>query len=176
MKKTAMALMVLAITAISVPAFAHGDIATSDPADGARLKKVPEQVRVTFTETPARDSKFVVKDGCGEVVGDPTVDGKALVVQVADAQPGSWSARWDVLSAEDGHQTEGAITFKVAGKPDCSEDEEPADQGDDIGDAGEPIAGDEAGGGGIPSIVWIGAVAGLALVGLALFVRRSSGT
>ena len=173
MKKITIYMAVVAIFTMSSPhAMAHGDIATSDPADGANLKKVPNEVSVTFSETPAADSRFVVKDGCGDVIGDPSVEEKSIVVAVADAQPGTWSVKWNVLSAEDGHQTEGAISFKVKGEPDCSGDveESPAD---DIGDAAPPVDNPDSDGGGLPTVVIIGGLIGVVLVALAIVVRRS---
>jgi methionine-rich copper-binding protein CopC len=164
----------LLLAAIALPtshAFAHGEIETSNPADHATLKKVPPEVSVTFSETPSDASKLVVKDGCGSEMGDPSVEGKALVVSVGDAQPGTWSAKWDVISAEDGHRTKGAISFLVRGQPDCSVGEPSPDETGDAGSPGEDAAGSSEG---IPTVVIVGGAVGLGLVVLALVIRRSN--
>jgi copper resistance protein C len=161
------------LTCMTPAAYAHGDAAVSSPADGATLEKVPKEVSVTFTETPAPDSNFDVKDGCGDEIGDPSIEGKTISVAVADAQPGTWSVAWHVLSAEDGHETKDAISFTVRGKPDCSEDEPtPGQTTDEIGDAAPPVGNDTSEG--IPAGLVIGGIAAVVLVGLALVVRRSS--
>ena len=152
-------------------ALAHGDAAISEPKDGARLKRIPAEVTVTYSETPAQASRFIVRDGCGDDVGTVAVRGKTLVATISDAQPGGWRVKWSVLSSEDGHRTDGGFGFRVGGRPDC--DGEGPDP--DIGDAGTPVP--NAGGngnGGLPPGVMIGAGAGIALIVLALMIRRSS--
>jgi methionine-rich copper-binding protein CopC len=145
-------------------ALSHGEIASSDPEADAVLDQIPPEVSVTYTETPADSSKFVVKDGCGDEVGTGVaVKGKALVAQVSDGQPGTWTVTWDVLSAEDGHETHGSISFKVQAKPDCSGGGSPTTSTTDETPKSFPV------------IVVVVAVIGVLLVALALLVRRSEG-
>jgi methionine-rich copper-binding protein CopC len=163
------------LAAIALPAshaFAHSEIESSNPADHATLKKVPPEVSVTFSETPSDASKLVVKDGCGSEMGDPSVEGKALVVTVGDAQPGTWSAKWDVISAEDGHRSKGAMSFKVSGQPDCSVGKPSPDETGGGGTGTE--TGTDLSSEGIPTVVIVGGAVGLALVALALLIRRSN--
>jgi methionine-rich copper-binding protein CopC len=151
---------------VSGPSFAHGEFETSDPAKNATLEAVPPEVSVTYTETPAAGAKFVVKDGCGREVGaKAAVEGKALVAQVSGSQPGTWIVEWNVISAEDGHQTKGSLTFKVTGRPDCS---------GTATSGGGSTSGDEPSS--IPSAVFIGVGVGVALVAIAAIIRRSSGS
>lgn len=158
-------LAVVVCCLLAGPAVAHGEIESSDPKADSTIAQVPPEVSVTFSETPADSSKFVVKDGCGDEVGTGVeVQGKSLVAATSGAQPGTWTVTWDVLSAEDGHETEGSISFKVKGEPDCI-----ADGGKTTtpGPKEEPQS--------FPTIVVVAGVIGIVLVGVALVVRRSAG-
>jgi methionine-rich copper-binding protein CopC len=162
-------LALLAVTATMAShgvALAHGQLEGSDPEDGARLKAAPPEVVVTYTEVPSDANGFRVKDGCGRnVIRTVAVEGNSIRARTPDAQPGTWLVRWDVISAQDGHETEGSLTFKVAGKPDCSEGTEPKAQG--------PGGGEESSGVSGTTLLLIGA-GSVVLIAIALVVRRKS--
>lgn len=151
-------------------AHAHGEIAGSNPQAGAVLPKVPLEVSVTYSETPAASSRFVVKDGCGDdVTAAVDVQGKSLVAEVSAAKPGTWTVTWDVLSAEDGHETHGSISFKVRSKPDCSDGgvKSPGGTTRSAPTPDEPQS--------FPVVVIVVGILGVLLVVIALLVRRSTG-
>jgi methionine-rich copper-binding protein CopC len=166
-------------------ALGHGDTATTDPEDGATLKRAPKSVSVTLTEAPAEGAEFVVTDGCGrKVSGDPTIDGDVLSAATSGGESGKWKARFRVVSAVDGHLTKDEFRFTVAGKKDCSKDE-PKPSNNDRGNNGgegnsnnsDPTSANDTGdeeGSSFP-VVPVAAGTGL-LVAVALFIRtRSAG-
>jgi methionine-rich copper-binding protein CopC len=156
------------------PAYAHGDIQASDPAPRSTVRRAPKSVAITFTEAPTAQAVLEVTDGCKREVGQGVDVAEATAtVRVGDAQPGRWQVSYRVISAVDGHLTRGGYAFTVAGEKDCTPDEKPAkDPGDDPTRAAPPIdEEDEPEGSGAPVVpIAIGAVA---LIAVALIVRRS---
>lgn len=107
----------------AAPAFAHGETQTSDPEDGAVLRRAPKKVTFTLSETPTADSELIVTDGCKRnVASNVTVDGNVLASTIGRAQPGWWTMRFRAVSAEDGHLTKDSVKFTVKGRKECNPD------------------------------------------------------
>jgi copper transport protein len=97
----------------------HAVPASSDPASNATLSEAPHEVIIRFSERiDARASRLEVLDAHGQRVdhGDATVDAgdpwryRVGVHGIAD---GVYTVAWRVLSADDGHVTDGAHVFAV---------------------------------------------------------------
>lgn len=167
--------LVLLILSIPGQAWAHGDLRGTDPEDGSRLKKPPTAITLTLTEAPAKGSVMTVRDGCGrKVPGEVFIEDRNLAYSVSGGEPGSWHASYRAISAQDGHLTQGGISFTVAGKKDCSKepDDSPTDQ---IGGGADtrvnaPDQGDD--GSSFPIVPF--AIGTLVVVAAALLLRRSS--
>jgi copper transport protein len=104
----------------AAPALAHATLASSDPADGARLAAAPASVSVTFTEDVSAGSGFLkVVDGSGRQVstGELTRTGPTISTAL---QPGlgdgSYIVSYRVVSA-DSHPIGGALSFVVGDGP-----------------------------------------------------------
>lgn len=174
--KLIVAFVALVLAGICAPAGAHGDIQASDPAPDSRVRRAPRSVAITFTEAPTAQAILDVRDGCRRNVaqGVEVADATATV-RVATGQPGKWRVSYRVISALDGHQTQGSYTFRVAGRRDCNPDE-PTPEPDPEDTGGDPEAaptddGDDTSGSGAPVIpIALGAVG---VVVLALILRRS---
>lgn len=109
------------LPALGAPAWAHADLARSQPAAGSTMDKPPASIRLDFTETPARSTTALVQDGCGRDVTDNVRrDGTSLQIQVGPARPGQWTVVVAVLSDEDGHAKETRLDFTVRGVPECA--------------------------------------------------------
>lgn len=176
-KKLLLASMALGVVvAAAAPAGAHGDIQATDPAAKATVRRAPRSVAITFTEAPTAQAVLNVTDGCKRDVGQGVeVAGATATVRVATGQPGKWQVSYRVVSSLDGHQTQGRYAFTVAGKKDCTPDEDPTDDPGDGPTQAAPGDTDETGdtgdSSGAPVIpIALGAVA---LVAVALVVRRS---
>ncbi|MEU9913265.1 copper resistance protein CopC [Streptomyces sp. NPDC051001] len=106
-------LLLLAPVLLATPAAAHTELVRSTPADGAELKRAPEQLTLVFDEPVALDDVRVV-----------TMDGNRLPVSrlgktsVRVALPrsgdGGTAVTWSVVDEEDGHASSGRIAFGVA--------------------------------------------------------------
>jgi copper resistance protein C len=95
-------------------AFAHTELTSSDPADGAVLDAVPSQIVLTFDEELLPETVNIsVADGSGTaiLVADAKTDG---AVVTATWPPGligpDYSVNYRVVSA-DGHPVSGTVAF-----------------------------------------------------------------
>ncbi len=125
MKRWALLLVALAHTALLAlslsprNAFAHAELAQSEPAVDAIVATSPTRVTLWFTEEPElRYSEIRVVDRAnrrmdrGDLRSEPS-DRLALSVGVPDLTAGSYGVIWRALSTVDGHTTRGAFTFTV---------------------------------------------------------------
>jgi copper transport protein len=106
-------------------AAAHGALKSSEPAGGSSLERAPAAVTLRFSERPDPGLSTVrVLDSGGRVVaGGPAepVAGRPLELRVpaAGLAAGSYMVAWRIVSAVDGHRTDGVFGFGVgaAGVP-----------------------------------------------------------
>ncbi|MER7134811.1 copper resistance CopC family protein, partial [Streptosporangium saharense] len=92
----------------------------SDPAGGAVLARAPRTATLTFDEAiAARLSYARLVDGSGRVLEDVTcsVDGARLVLRLPGLSEGTYGIAWQVLTAGDGHKTDGMVVFAVGQAP-----------------------------------------------------------
>ena len=165
--KPLLTVVLLLFAATSGTALAHGDLESASPEAGDTVRRVPQKVVVTYAEAPTDDSLLQARDGCGRFVLDGvSVEGRSQIGAVGDAQPGRWRVRYRVISAADGHLTQGSFTFMVKGRPKCDRRPTPGPTATDDTPT-DPDDDDE--GPGFPTLA-LGAV-GVLLVGVALLVR-----
>jgi copper transport protein len=100
-------------------AAAHGALQSSDPAGGSSLDRPPPAVTLRFTERPDPGLSTVrVLDSGGRVVaGGPArpVPGRPAELRLPlDGLPaGGYTVTWRIVSAVDGHRTDGVFGFGV---------------------------------------------------------------
>jgi copper transport protein len=119
------ALAGLWLLATGPAAAAHGVLESSEPAGGSSLERAPAAVTLRFSERPDPDLSTVrVLDSGGRVVaGGPAqpVAGRPLELRppAAGLAAGSYTVTWRIVSAVDGHRTDGVFGFGVgpAGAP-----------------------------------------------------------
>jgi copper transport protein len=94
-----------------------------DPGIGATLSHTPTMVRLTFSEEPEvslSDIRVLGPDGTDEQRGSPeAVGGEPLTIGAA-VRPlprGVYTVSWKVVSAVDGHATDGSYAFGVGETP-----------------------------------------------------------
>ena len=163
-------------------ALAHGDMGETIPSADTEVKKPPSHLIINFTEPPTKNSVVRVKDGCGDEISD-SVDFSDTVAHVFtdEGEPGDWKVSYEVVSAKDGHKTDGGYGFKVLGKKDCSPDGG-FDPGGGVGEDASPgpQANDDGGSGGTGNdessfpVVPV-AIGGVGVIALALVARRLAG-
>lgn len=169
----------LAILATAVPASAHDELLSSDPAAGAVLASPPEEVTLTFSgeilslDESDAGARAEVVDAAGKnwIDGDIVVNGETVTIPLADGMPGAaYEVRWQVVS-EDGHPVAGVIPFTIESPtptptPTATESQAPASP--------EPAAAGEDTAGGPPAALLIGGgvVVLAAVAALVLILRR----
>lgn len=101
-------------------AFAHATLSSSNPADGARLDAVPDQVELAFSEPVGLASGYLrVTDENGDQVddGSPESDGGRVAVGLReDVADGSFLVSYRLIST-DSHPIAGALAFVVGDGP-----------------------------------------------------------
>ncbi len=116
-----MAVAAVAFFATALPASAHDELISSDPAADARLDTGPEHITLQFSgELLTLDDSLsgavvlVVDDeGRDWADGAPVVQGGTVVVDLApDLPEAGYQVRWQVVS-EDGHPISGVVPFTV---------------------------------------------------------------
>lgn len=180
----------------SSPALAHDVLTGSDPENGASLDTVPEEVVLTFNNSPLESDSgnAIVVTGPDEETtyeeGELAFDGTEVSVALAPLdQAGEYTIAYRVVSS-DGHPIQDTLTFSVteeaiaaaAPEPEPEEDEaveevaeEPAAE-----EAVDETAAEEDEGGlspvalGVVAVVAIAAIAAVVLV--AVRMRRSTGS
>jgi copper transport protein len=125
-RRRAIAVLALAVALTGLfagDAQAHAGPRRTDPVEGATLGDTPEFVRVTFSEKPEPSlSSIRVLDTSGAAfhVGsaEPVADDPlSLAVRVRPLERGVYVVNWRVVSAVDGHPTQGAYAFGVRVSP-----------------------------------------------------------
>ena len=115
----AIGLGLAAVLVTAVPASAHDELLVSDPADGASVQALPEEITLTFSAFPLDEpgaTLVEVTDATGADLtsGDPVIDGTDVVQALEGPATGAVSVLWKIVSS-DGHPIDGEFTFTVAG-------------------------------------------------------------
>lgn len=108
----------------ALPATAHTDLVSTNPADGQTVDNPPEQVRLRFVEDILDGGARVVardEEGVNVAVGQPRVDGTVLSVSwPSTADSGRYTVAWRAVS-DDGHPLEGQFVFTIRAQNESSE-------------------------------------------------------
>ncbi len=125
----------LASAALAPSAWGHADLVRSEPVVGSTLANPPPALRLEFNEDVSQ-AQVQLLDGSGLVVGGThlaTSEGSALVLEVPHLPRDSYQLVWHVLSADDGHVSNGMLSFGVRTAPEATGGSRSA------GDAGSPL-------------------------------------
>jgi copper transport protein len=112
-------MMLLACFSITQPVFAHAELVSSTPEANARLGRAPAQIALLFSEEiDPNFSRISVLNTQGVQVdnSDSKVDPAErtrLTVSLRSLPDGVYTVVWRVVSADDGHLTEGSYPFAV---------------------------------------------------------------
>ncbi|SNS92013.1 CopC domain-containing protein [Micrococcales bacterium KH10] len=111
-------LLVVALAVVIAPqARAHDVLISTKPAEGASIKTLPEQVKVTMSANLTKTGaviKVVGPDGEQWDEQDTSVSGTDAVVSLREGGPaGEYQVTWRVVSS-DGHPVSGEYTFTTS--------------------------------------------------------------
>jgi len=103
----------------ALPVLAHASLLSADPAPNALLETSPAHVRILFTEPVTLGfSRISVFAQSGQQVDNADLkidnsDNTALAVTLPPLGNGTYLVSWQVISAVDGHTTDGSFPFGV---------------------------------------------------------------
>ncbi|GHH27903.1 copper resistance CopC family protein [Lentzea cavernae] len=178
-RRTAAALLLafVALGSTAVPASAHTELKSSDPAKGAAMPAPPQQVQLTFSEPVTLPADAIAVTGPGGVkwtVGQIAVTDAVVTAPVTATGPaGAYAIAWTVISA-DGDPVSGTIDFTLSAPATTTTTTTvPATTTTTATSSVTPAAQVQDDSGGVPASVWIlVAVLVAAGVGAVLFLRR----
>jgi len=106
-----------AVLVPALPAAAHDELVSTDPAAGATLEALPSQITFTYSADILTDpgaTVIEVSDASGASLADgaPTVSGTEVTQALAGAASGTVTVKWRVVSS-DGHPIDGDFAFTV---------------------------------------------------------------
>ncbi|MGW6929550.1 copper resistance CopC family protein [Lentzea sp. NPDC054927] len=173
---SALVLALFAATAVAVPAQAHAELKSSNPASGAALDALPEQVELTFSDVislPDGDAVTITgPDGAKWPITQSNVVDKTITAKfdTAAAKAGAHTLAWKAQS-EDGDVVQGTFTFTMNVAAQTSSEAPPSSvtMSAPVSNAPPSTAPSESGG--VPAWLWIVVVL-IVLVGVILLVRR----
>lgn len=113
---SALLLSAAAVALNPTPAFAHAELKSSDPAQGASIATPPQQVSLTFAEAvtlPDDPVTVTGPDGASWTVGQPSIAGAVVTVPVQPSGPaGTYTLAYQVIS-DDGDDVKGSVRFTL---------------------------------------------------------------
>ncbi|HWC13766.1 MAG TPA: copper resistance CopC family protein [Actinomycetota bacterium] len=117
-------LLAIAVAWLSLAGLASGHAAYEDstPRNGETVSSPPDRVIVDFTERIVPQSTLSISDPCGAEVdnNDSVVVNDRITVSMSADKEGTYTVRFAVQSAVDGHNTEGQFTFTSSGGSPCN--------------------------------------------------------
>ncbi|MBS1895001.1 MAG: copper resistance protein CopC/CopD [Actinobacteria bacterium] len=110
------ALLLLVLPAVSS---AHAVLETSTPSFGAVVREEPADLTLDFDEdvVPGLAEVSVLTPQGRDLAQAPQVSGSTVTVPLDRGPKGSYTIRWRMVAADDGHVTEGAFSFGVDAQP-----------------------------------------------------------
>lgn len=114
---TTVLLAAAALLIPALPAAAHDELIGTDPAPGAVLETLPEQITLSYSAdvlTDAGATVIEVTDAAGTALTDgaPEVSGSEVTQALAGPASGTVTVQWRVVSS-DGHPIDGEFAFSV---------------------------------------------------------------
>ncbi|MEU9174476.1 copper resistance protein CopC [Streptomyces sp. NPDC048420] len=107
------ALLCALLGAAAQPAFAHTELVSSSPKDGATPAKAPDHLTLTFDEAvDLADVRVLTVDG-DRLPLSRTAKGNVVRVALGSPADGKFAVVWSVVDREDGHASSGRIAFAV---------------------------------------------------------------
>jgi methionine-rich copper-binding protein CopC len=173
---SSLVLALLAATAVAVPAQAHAELKSSNPASGAALDAPPKQIELTFSDVvslPDGDAVTVTgPDGAKWPISQAHVVDRTITATVgaAEAHAGPHTLEWRA-QADDGDVITGRFGFTISLVAQTSSAAPSSSVAMSAPVSNAPPSTTSSPSGGVPAWLWI--VIGLVVVvGAILLIRR----
>jgi methionine-rich copper-binding protein CopC len=112
-------LALFAMAALPLGAQAHAHLQHTVPADGSVVHGAPAAFSLSFSEAAHLTALSVQKQGDAvslKIAPLPREVGQDFKVTAPMLTPGTYTLRYRVVAADDGHVSAGLITFSIAAK------------------------------------------------------------
>jgi methionine-rich copper-binding protein CopC len=112
-------LAALALGALPLAVQAHAHLEHTVPADGSVVDGTPQAFRLSFSEAAHLTALSVQKQGNAlplKIAPLPRDASRDFSLPAPPLTPGSYTLRYRVVAADDGHVSAGLITFSIAAK------------------------------------------------------------
>jgi copper transport protein len=118
--------LLIAGAATLMPAIVHAQVRSEPPA-GSTQTRVPKRISIFFGEPQARSATVEVVDPCGARAdrGETSVSGSRATVEIEATASGRYIVTYAGISAADGSQTRGDLSFRVRGVEGCAAEDRP---------------------------------------------------
>lgn len=107
------------LISLPLPAAAHAELASANPADGSAVEGLPDEIVLVFTEAvDAGRSSIELRSSADAVLatgGADPADATRMIIEppaLPELAPGAYTIRWTAV-ADDGHVERGTIGFTV---------------------------------------------------------------
>jgi len=113
LKKTILLMLLAATPAVTMPAWGHAKLMSSDPAANAKVKP-PKLIKLTFAETlePAFSGAELTDAAGKNVPVSKSVGGTTITLLPLTLRPGAYTVTWHSVG-RDTHRVSGSFGFKV---------------------------------------------------------------
>lgn len=160
--------------ATALPASAHDELVSSNPAEGEQLATAPTVISLVYSaDVMELGAAILVVDGEGKdwASGDVTVEGNTVAIALEpDLAEAGYQVRWRVVSS-DGHPITGTVSFTVgAAEPFVSQTGATTESG--TAETQEQGAAENEDAFRVVLVGVIGAIAAGGIFALILFLRR----
>jgi methionine-rich copper-binding protein CopC/putative copper export protein len=106
--------LLVSLTMLAAPAWAHAAFVASQPAPGANLAAAPGVVTLRFSEPLIEDlSRVTVTDPNGQEFSSGPTGERKIAVDVDSTAQGPYTVEWKTVSPIDGHTLEATFEFGV---------------------------------------------------------------
>jgi copper transport protein len=105
------------LVAFPTSGYAHARLTASDPVSGSALVAAPSEISLAFSESIVQESlsaTLTLPDGSVSNLAIASItDDSVNLVSPGSTQSGTWIIRWSLISATDGHGSNGFVVFSV---------------------------------------------------------------
>jgi methionine-rich copper-binding protein CopC len=118
--KSRLALVLVGLALLPIPAFAHAHLAEGAPADGSVLTVPPTHFLLKFSEEAHLTALSLHREGdakAQKIAPLPTAASKSFTIPAPKLSAGSYILSYRVVAADDNHLSMGTIRFRLSPAP-----------------------------------------------------------
>ena len=118
--KSRLALVLVGLALLPIPAFAHAHLAEGTPEDGSVLTVPPSHFLLKFSEEAHLTALSLRREGdakAQKIAPLPAAASKSFTIPAPKLSVGSYSLSYRVVAVDDNHLSMGTIRFRLSPAP-----------------------------------------------------------